>query len=126
MSGSRRPRPLSQGKVSVPFAPAMEWQESVFPPYLDQLPDREGILAIWAELAGLVRHPVIKARASDLLWCIQSVGDWSKRWGSNPRPSAWEAGAQAGPGVALCAAACAACWRAGWPAGGLSGIDQKR
>ena len=51
---------------------------------------------------------------------------WSGRRDSNPRPSAWEASAQAGPGVALCAAACAACWRAGWPAGGLSGIDQKR
>ena len=65
----------ARSRYGVPFAPAMEWQERVFPPYLDQLPDREGILAIWAELAGLVRHPVIKARASDLLWCIQSGGN---------------------------------------------------
>ena len=65
----------ARSRYGVPFAPAMESQEGVFPPYLDQLPDREDILAIWTEIAGLVRHPVIKARASDLLWCIQSGGE---------------------------------------------------
>ena len=51
---------------------------------------------------------------------------WSGRRDSNPRPSAWEARAQAGCYAAFSAAARAACWRAGWPAGGWSGIDQKR
>ena len=51
---------------------------------------------------------------------------WSGRRDSNPRPSAWEAGAPTGCYASFSAATCAACWRAVWPAGGCSGIDQKR
>ena len=65
----------ARSRYGIPFAPAVESQEGVFPPYLDQLPDREGVLAIWTALVGLVSHPVIKARAGDLLWCIQSGRD---------------------------------------------------
>ena len=61
-----------RSRYGVPFAPAMELQDGVFPPYLDQLPDSENVLTIWTELAGLVRHPLIKARVSDLLWCVGS------------------------------------------------------
>ena len=62
-------------RYGVPFAPAMEFREGVFPPYLDNLPDSEEVLGIWTELAGLVRHPLVKARVSDLLWCVASGGD---------------------------------------------------
>ena len=62
-------------RYGVPFAPAMELQEGVFPPYLDDLPDSEEVLAVWTELAGLVRHPLVKARVSDLLWCVGSGGE---------------------------------------------------
>ena len=62
-------------RYGVPFAPAMELQEGVFPPYLDDLPDSEEVLAVWTELAGLVRHPLVKARVSDLLWCAGSGGE---------------------------------------------------
>ena len=65
----------ARSRYGVPFAPAIESQEGAFPPYLDEIPDSEDVLAIWTDLAGLVRHPAIKARVSDLLWCIQSGGD---------------------------------------------------
>lgn len=65
----------SRSRYGSPFAPAWELHESVFPPYLDELPDSEEVLGIWTELAGLVRHPLVKARVSDLLWCVASGGD---------------------------------------------------
>ena len=65
----------ARSRYGAPFAPAMEFQEAVFPPYLDAIRDREDTLVVWIELAGLVRHPVIKARVSDLVWCVASGGD---------------------------------------------------
>ena len=62
-------------RYGVPFAPAMELQEGVLPPYLENLPDSKEVLGIWTELAGLVRHQLVKARVSDLLWCVGSSGD---------------------------------------------------
>ena len=58
-----------------PFAPSVELKDILFPPYIDQIPDRKGVLAIWTEFAGLVRHPLVKSRVSDLLWCMESGGN---------------------------------------------------
>ena len=57
------------------FAPIWELKEGVLPPYLDKLPNRESVIAIWRDLARLVRHPVINGRVSDLLWCVDSGGE---------------------------------------------------
>lgn len=57
------------------FAPIWELKEGVFPPYLDKLPNCESVIAIWRDLARLLRHPVINGRVSDLLWCVDSGGE---------------------------------------------------
>ncbi len=57
------------------FAPTIELQVGVFPPYLEDLRNRDDIRSIWRELTGLVRSPAIKARLSDLLWCTDRGRD---------------------------------------------------
>lgn len=62
----------ARSRYEAPFAPMLELKGGVFPPYLYALPNSETVVAIWTELAGFVRHPAIKARVSDLLWCIRT------------------------------------------------------
>ena len=57
------------------FAPVVELQDGVFPPYLEDLRNREDIRVIWRELTGLVRSQAIKARLNDLLWCTDRGRD---------------------------------------------------
>ena len=58
-----------------PFAPDIELQTGVFPPYLKSLRERDDVRRVWSELAARVRAPAIRARLGDLLWCVdQSEG----------------------------------------------------
>ena len=57
------------------FALVVELQNCVFPPYLEDLRNREDIRVIWRELTGLVRSQAIKARLNDLLWCTDRGRD---------------------------------------------------
>ena len=57
------------------FAPVVELQDGVFPPYLEGLRNRDDIRVIWRELTGLVRSQAIKARLNDLLWCTNRGRD---------------------------------------------------
>ena len=54
-----------------PFAPDIEFQDRVFPPYLKDLSDRDDIRSIWRDLSGLVESPEIRARLHDLLWVTE-------------------------------------------------------
>jgi len=65
----------ARSRYGTPFAPMWESRESVFPPHLDALPNREAVVSIWEEIAPLVHHSPIKGRVSDLLWCVGSGGD---------------------------------------------------
>lgn len=61
----------SEKSARGPFAPAIEFPDRVFPPYLEALRSRDDIRSVWTELVPLVESPAIKARLHDLLWVTE-------------------------------------------------------
>ena len=57
------------------FKPDIEFQDRIFPPYLDDVGRRDDIRSIWGDLAGLVESPAVRARLHDLLWITERGPD---------------------------------------------------